>query len=164
MKTPLMPFFTIFLAVVLQSCGGGHSEESLETVDSPTNLMSADLATIMPLDSSKFKLLTTNHKPAVENYYVYIKNMSMEKDSLQIFVNSFRNEYCKMKCNIKLYDDPNFGELVSKYPLSDNEYLKLADHFVAESTFDMREVWMYPFQDIKYKNLGGKNWKKEPIQ
>jgi hypothetical protein len=48
-----------------------------------------------------------------------------------------------------------------KYPVSDKEYLKLADHNIASSIFDMPEVWMYPLQDIKYKELGGHNWKKK---
>jgi hypothetical protein len=54
--------------------------------------------------------------------------------------------------------------LVTIYPLGNKDYLKVADHFVAQSTFDMNDVWLYPFQDIKYKELGGKNWKKRPIE
>jgi hypothetical protein len=54
---------------------------------------------------------------------------------------------------------------MTKYPLSDSEYLRIADQFIAESTFDApNSVWMYPYQDIKYKELGGKNWKREPIK
>jgi hypothetical protein len=54
--------------------------------------------------------------------------------------------------------------LSNNLSLGNKDYLKVADHFVAQSTFDMNDVWLYPFQDIKYKELGGKNWKKKPIE
>jgi hypothetical protein len=55
--------------------------------------------------------------------------------------------------------------LIDSYPLVKNDYLKMADHFVASSSFDApNSIMWYPFQDIQYKEYGGKNWKKEPIK
>jgi hypothetical protein len=116
------------------------------------------------LDTSTYEILATDDKPAAENYYVFLKNKNLDKSYLQNFVDKFRQEFCSKKCNIFLYDTKSIKPLVTIYPLADKDYLKVADHFIAQSTFDMTEVWMYPFQDIKYKELGGKNWKKKPIE
>ncbi len=106
----------------------------------------------------------TDHKPAAENYHVLLKTKNFDKASLQSFVDKFRQEFCSKNCNIFLYDTKSVKPLVTIYPLEDKDYLKVADHFVAQSTFEITDVWLYPFQDIKYKELGGKNWKKKPIE
>ena len=116
------------------------------------------------LDRTTFEILATDHQPIVENFHILLKPGKFDTVYLQDFVDKFRGEFCNMKCNISLYDDKAIKSLVTKYPLSDKEYLKVADHFIATSTFDMNEIWLYPFQDIKYKELGGKNWKKKPIK
>lgn len=51
---------------------------------------------------------------------------------------------------------------MTKYPLRGEEYIKVADVFVYSLAFDGTYSF-YPFQDIQYKEFGGKNWKKEPI-
>lgn len=113
---------------------------------------------VSQLDDLKFEILATQHFPTTQNFHILLKDYS--KDSLQWFVDTFRSEYCTMQCNIHLYDDPSIKSLITKYPLTDSEYLQFADHFVASSMFEMPEIDVYPFQDIKYKELGGKNWKK----
>ena len=65
------------------------------------------------------------------------------------------------KCNIRVYDDLVIKDLINKYPLNDEEYLLFADHFIADLDFNSTKIQLYPFQDIKYKELGGTNWKKE---
>ena len=116
------------------------------------------------LDKNTYEILGTNHNPTTENYCVLIKNIAIQKDTLQKFVNKFRREYCKNQCNIDLLDDKSAYPLIYKYPLDGADYLLVADHLVAFSSFDSNNVQMYPFQDSLYKELGGKNWKKEPIK
>ena len=51
--------------------------------------------------------------------------------------------------------------MIKKYPLVGEEYLCVADHFVAMSSFDIPDiVSMYPYQDFYYKELGGKEIKE----
>jgi hypothetical protein len=53
--------------------------------------------------------------------------------------------------------------LVTKYPIEGKEHIKVADHFVAMSSFDAMDVWMYPYQDFKY-NSEEKIGKKNPCE
>jgi hypothetical protein len=151
--------------MLLTACG--HKTETEEQKELLRSQIREELKKVpapKQLDRSKYEILTTNHYPAAENYHVLIKNQKISNDSLQAFVNMFREEYCAKQCNINLYDDSSIKSLVTKYPLGDKEYLKVADHYVATSSFEMTEVWLYPYQDIKYKELGGRNWKVEPLR
>lgn len=116
------------------------------------------------LDKNTYEILGTNHYPTTENYCVLIKNISIQKETLQKFADKFRQEYCKKQCNIDLVDSKTVYPLIYKYPLDGADYLLVADHLVASSSFDYNSVQMYPLQDSQYNKLGGKNWKKESIQ
>lgn len=110
-----------------------------------------------PLDKNTYEILGTNHFPTTENYCVLIKNIDFQKDTLQKFVDKFRQEYCKKQCNIDLLDNKSAYPLIYKYPLDGADYLLVADHLVASSLFDYDSVQMYPFKDSLYRELGGKN-------
>lgn len=70
-----------------------------------------------------------------------------------------------MDCNVVIYDTKLIEPLIDVYPLDKKQYLEMADHLISFSTFDAVEVksW-YPFQDFQYKEYGGKNWKKTPVE
>lgn len=120
---------------------------------------------IEKLNSKDYEILKTNHTPSVQNFHVLIKQKGFDKETVFLFVQRFRHEYCSKNSNVYVYDSKSILPLIDKYPLEGSEYLKLADHFVSMSTFDAKDIksW-YPFQDIQYKEYGGKNWKKEPIK
>ncbi len=116
------------------------------------------------LDTASYEIITTQHNNAVQNFHVLIKT-TFDKQSLLEFALRFKNEHCTGQCNVMIYDNLSIADLVTKYPLSDPEYLRLADHFVGMLTFDSgNSLSYYPFQDFLYKELGGKNWKVEPIK
>ena len=117
------------------------------------------------LDPIEYKIMKTAHKPGVQNFHVYLKHPNFDKNYVYEFIKQFRIENCTMNCNVYVYDTNAILPLVDMYPLERKDYIKLADHFVSMSTFDATEVrdW-YPYQDFKYKEYGGKNWKKEPIK
>ena len=117
------------------------------------------------LNKNEFEIIKTDHNSTVQNFYVLIKQNGFDKESAYQFIKKFRNEHCSRNCNIYVYDSKLILPLVDKYPIEGREYINLADHFVAMSTFDAPNYrsW-YPMQDIKYSELGGKNWKKEPIK
>lgn len=153
----------LFLLLIIESCGQNESKQKKVTLPVQDTLNTIKRGN-EKLDLSNYEVLTTDHNATVQNFYVLIKGIEIAKDSLQDFVSKFRQEFCSLQCNIWLYDNKAISSLVTKYPLSDKEYLSVADHFVASSSFDMTDVWLYPFQDIKYKELGGKNWKKPQIK
>ncbi|WP_293929482.1 hypothetical protein [Sphingobacterium sp. UBA6320] len=117
------------------------------------------------LSQTDYEILKTEHNSAVENYHVLLKKKDFEKNFVYQFIKQFRKENCKGNCNVSLYDNKSISKLIGIYPLPDKDYLQMADHIISISTFDATEVrdW-YPYQDFHYKDLGGKNWKKEPIK
>lgn len=121
---------------------------------------------IKELDALSFEIIKEVKKPVVTNYHILIKQHDFNKEKANDFIKSFRKFKCKGDCNINLYDSKEIIPLIDKYTnLKDFEYLIFADHYIASSSFDAPEsAWWYPYQDFKYKELGGKNWKKEPIK
>jgi hypothetical protein len=117
------------------------------------------------LDPKEYEIMKTEHKPVVQNFHVLLKHPNFDKNYVYQFIKQFRKENCTMNCNVYVYDTKSILPLVDIYPLTGKDYIKLADHFVSMSTFDATEVrdW-YPYQDFKYKEYGGKNWKKEPVK
>lgn len=117
------------------------------------------------LDSAIYEILSTNHYPKTENFNVLYKGIQFDEDSLNYFFESFRENFSTKDCNINLIDDKSISKLIDKYPLSNSEYIKVADHFIALSSFETpNEFSWYPYQDFQYKEFGGKNWKKEEIK
>ncbi len=116
-------------------------------------------------DAKDYEIIKTSHNASVQNFYILIKQKSFDKESVFRFIKSFRQEHCTLDCNVNIYDSKFILPLVGKYPLEGKEYINMADHFISMSTFDAVNIksW-YPFQDFKYKEYGGKNWKKEPIK
>lgn len=116
----------------------------------------------LPEDS---EILDFKKDPSFENYHVLYKRRDISKESIEAFVTAFRVLVCDDPCNIFVYDDKLVVPLLNKYPLEKEEYLLLADHLVGDSTFDTPGyVSWYPYQDWKYRDYGGKNWKKDPIR
>lgn len=117
------------------------------------------------LDSKDYEIIKTSHDSSVQNFHVLIKQKEFDNETVFQFVKRFRHEHCTMNCNVFVYDSKSILPLVDKYPLEGKEYLNLADHFISMSSFDAVNIksW-YPFQDLRYKEYGGKNWKKEPIK
>ena len=122
-------------------------------------------AAIENIKTSDYEILKTRYNSAVENYHVLLKRKDFDKEYIYQFIKQFRKENCKANCNISLYDTKSITNLIGVYPLPDKDYKKMADHLISISTFDAPELrdW-YPYQDFHYKELGGKNWKKEPIK
>ena len=117
------------------------------------------------LDPNSYEIIKTEHNASVENYHVLINFSDFDKDKIYDFVKKFRHENCTRDCNVMVYDTKSILPLIDKYPLQRKEYIEFADHFVAMSTFDAPNLksW-YPFQDFRYKEYGGKNWKKEELK
>lgn len=117
------------------------------------------------LNKDAYEIIKTNHNSNVQNFYIYIKQKDFNLESVSDLIENLRKEICTKDCNIEIYDSKDISTLINKYPLEWKEYIKVADHFVAMSSFDApSSVWWYPFQDFQYKEYGWTNWKKEPIK
>jgi len=136
--------FALALLPLLYACNTGDISSN-----TPAEL---EAATAQPLDTASYEILATKHTGAVENYHVLIKSPDPDSTYLSKFVYQFRKEQC-YKCNINLYDDRSIEPLIEKFPLEGQEYILMADHLLASSSFDVEDIWIYPYKDIKYKEI-----------
>lgn len=124
-------------------------------------------------------LITPNTNVTSETFYenkdyqiLYKKNIGVTKNIRVLILKPFsKDQLAKLakqirnkepygdKCNVSIYDSKSIVPLIEKYPLSKQDYVKLADHFIYELYFDNTSVY-YPLVDIQYKEYGG----KKPIQ
>ncbi len=113
-----------------------------------------------------YSILKEEVNAVVTNYHVWIKDKDFTKEGLTEFAKNFRKENCSTQCNISLYDTDEIANDVSNFDLEGKDYLFFADHFIGASSFEMPDepILWYPYQDFKYRDLGGRNWKKEPIK
>lgn len=112
------------------------------------------------LSKFNYSVISTSQNTISKNYNIYLEISNLTKDDISDFIKRFRIENCS-NCTISIFDTKSVRNLINKYPLEKNEYLKFADHFVAWSTFDApKMVSFYPFQDSKYKEYGGNNFKE----
>ena len=125
--------------------------------------------TIVPINAEKlngqeYKIILIDSSTIINHYYIYLNLENPDKTTVQNFINAFRKHKAPEQANIFIYDKKNVRHLFIKLQLRGKDYITLADHFVACSTFDDPYfIYWYPFQNIYYKEQGGKNWKKEPI-
>lgn len=169
--------FVSFILISITLACSSPKDNSLRSDDSTTRsevrrIMDSLQNKVSPVTAPKnnqlsknYSVLVTDHNPAVQNFHILLKGKKRDETYLKEVVTSVRTNECSGDCNVSLYDSPYILRLATKYPLTNKEYLRLADHYVALSTFDAPNyVSTYPYQDLRYKELGGKNWKKNPVQ
>jgi hypothetical protein len=117
------------------------------------------------LNIDDYEILKIEDKSSFENYHVLLKVKNFDKQYVHYFTKQFRNEHCTNNCNVYVYDSKSIMSLIGVYPLEKEDYIRMADHFIARSDYSSPEGrdW-YPFQDYKYKEYGGNNWKREPVK
>lgn len=114
----------------------------------------------------EFDVLRVVEHKVVTNYHIWIKDTAFTKEGLTKFARLFRERSCSGQCNISFYDTDKIAKDIDNFDLEGKDYLYFADHFIGNSSFEMpnEPIWWYMYQDAKYRDLGGKNWKKEPIK
>lgn len=125
-------------------------------------LESPDEAELNLAENIDYHFLKRSQQGNMKNLYFSYYH-PFDEESLQKVAKHFKNKHCPDEnCNIYIYDTKDLMDIIDKYPLSDKEYLDVADHFIYMYDFSQNGQF-YPFQDIKYKELGGTNWKKKPL-
>ncbi|MGN0281882.1 MAG: DUF2971 domain-containing protein [Prevotella sp.] len=89
------------------------------------------------LKENEYKIIDSNHKPKVENFYVLFKGTDRSDENLLSFVKKFREMYATMDANVELYDSEIVKPLLKKYPLSKVETKIMREHFIGMSSFDV---------------------------
>lgn len=126
-------------------------------------LETSDKAELNLRENIDYHFLKRNKKGNMNNLY-FSYYLKFDEPSLLKVAKFFKQRHCPdEECNIYIYDTKDLMDIIDKYPLTDEEYLKVADHFIYSYDFSDSGQF-YPFQDIKYKELGGKNWKKSPLK
>jgi len=117
------------------------------------------------LNPDSYEIMVTEHIPGIEQYHIFYKGKDKSEKALKEFIRLFRAEKTSGDANISLYDDLSVAHLTTKFPLEPAEYLTVADHYIAISDFNAPDaILLYPYQDEIYKELGGSNWKKKPVE
>jgi len=117
--------------------------------------------TVVTKDS--YKIVKRVKNSTIENIYVvYTKSNISQKIAREVIAQIRENI---INANIYVFDNENIISTFDIYPLSKEDYLKVADRFICMSSFDAPlAVAYYPYQDFQYKEYGGTNWKKDPIK
>ncbi|MCT2562195.1 hypothetical protein [Chryseobacterium herbae] len=116
------------------------------------------------LSQLKYEIISTTENNISKNYNIYLDINNLSKNEISSFVKQFREKNCS-DCTISIFDTKSIKNLIDVYPLSKSKYLTFADHFVAWSIFDTPKlISFYPFQDSKYKEYGGKNFKEQKMK
>ena len=116
------------------------------------------------LSALKYETILTTENKVSKNYHILLDISNLSKEDIKSFVYQFREKNCS-SCTINIYDTKNIKNLIGKYPLKNAEYINFADHFVASSTYDAPKlVSFYPYQDLQYKEYGGKNLKEDKMK
>ena len=103
-----------------------------------------------------YKILYTKQHGTTKNHRVLVLWTIFDKDKLDKLAKHIKLvEFSNEKCNIEIFDTEDVVNLIEKYPLTKSEYVKLADHFVYQLTFDGISSY-YPLLDFQYKEYGGK--------
>jgi hypothetical protein len=127
-------------------------------IKDPTQIPAVNLAKL------KYEIISVTENNVSKNYNIYLGINNLSKNEISSFIKQFRERNCST-CSISIFDTKTIKDLIEVYPLSKNEYLKFADHFVAWSTFDApKMVSFYPFQDSKYREYGGENFKEQKMK
>ncbi|MGI6243646.1 MAG: hypothetical protein ACOYJK_08975 [Prevotella sp.] len=113
-------------------------------------------------EGKDYEIMLKEKKGTVTNYYIKNITCKLNDSDLYRFAKAIK-EQLGDECNIEIYASDKVKNLMTKYPLRGQEYIKVADEFVYLLSFDGTYSY-YPLQDIQYKEFGGKNWKKEPVE
>lgn len=152
----------LIISLIFLGCNTGGKTKGIVIDSNSVNEDSIKIANIAKVYENRYEIIGTDHNNAVENYYILIKDIPIDKDTLQDFAVTFRIVHGTNKSNINMIDSKEIYPSIKKYPLKGKEYIQVADHFVAISDFS-GYTNMYPLQDIYYKEQGGKNWKIKNI-
>lgn len=108
------------------------------------------------LEEKDYDLIKTTSS-GKQNFYILSKMELTDKFQVKLFIKRLRKINKFKAGNIYLFDNLRAVELFDKSSVTGKDYIFLAEHFLAMSTFDApNSAWWLPYIDDKYISAGGK--------
>lgn len=115
------------------------------------------------IQNNLFKIIKQDSSGSIINCFVVYIGEDFSKRAMSSLVSKVRAQIIG-QANIFIFANEQAAKQFESVDDSRDNYLFVADNYICMSTFDAPlSVMMYPYQDVQYKEFGGKNWKKEPI-
>ena len=105
-------------------------------------------------EDKDYEIMHKDITGTVTNYYIKNITCKLNEPDLYDFAKAIQKQIGG-KCNIYIYSSDKVKDLMTRHPLQGEEYLKVADAFVYSLYFDGTYSF-YPYQDILYKQFGGR--------
>lgn len=107
-------------------------------------------------ENEDYQILYSKKQGRVINFHILLLWKEFDENKLEKLTKCIKLEKSpNSNCNISIYDSKEIVNLIEKYPLEGKDYVKLADHFVYNLSFDGMTMY-YPLKDVLYKKYGGK--------
>lgn len=88
------------------------------------------------------EIIKAERKPTLDNFTLLYKSEAKDRQTIEALVKAIRSGLTR-PTNICIVDDLLSGELLDKYPPTNEERKYLSEHWIAMSTFDAPDYVMY---------------------
>lgn len=109
----------------------------METIPNCYKLKATKLKNI-----ANIEILKAERKPMLDNLTILYNSNAKDRQTLEALIKEIRKGLSR-PTNIDIVDDVKSGEILNKYPLTDEERKYLSEHWLAMSTFDAPDYFMY---------------------
>lgn len=105
------------------------------------------------IEKYSFKILKHDINEHLEIYHIHLIDQT-KTELIKEFTLAFNEKYCYKICNLHIYNNSEIIDLLDIYPLSDKDYVRYADSYIANADFSSETIFFeFPFKDFKYDNL-----------
>ena len=134
-------FSAKYAAIQAKNFGVTKYSDTLNAIIASVDSMQADFNRRFP----DYKIVTTNHYPKCQNFH--IKFTAKSKALISKFLKEYASLYCPEQFTIMIYKNESARDLMTKYPLTREEYRRLAKTTTAMLVWEDEEVWFDPYKD-----------------
>lgn len=171
----------LFIVTIFISCSNKEAQERHKTLQDSLRIESEkqdsiaiaqyqiDVEKAIEPYINRYEILGISKEGIMEMEYTFIliKNIPISKDSISDFVAALRLKQNDYNSIIAIVDNKTAYEPLKNHlneELKGVNYTKMADRVIVMMSKYDDVAFMYPLQDWRYKEEGGRNWKREPIQ
>ncbi|QEL03442.1 DUF2971 domain-containing protein [Olivibacter sp. LS-1] len=105
------------------------------------------------LSKTNFSVIKHQDNAVVENYYIHMKD-DLSQNELLNFAKAFKGKYCYKPSNLNFFNTSEIADLIGRYPLNEEDYIKYAEAYTAAVDFSSDEfISEFPYKDFRYKEL-----------
>ncbi len=105
------------------------------------------------IEKNNFKILKHEINEHMEIFNVHLIGQT-NTELIKEFALAFNEKYCFKVCNLHIYNSSEIIDLLDIYPLSDKDYVRYADSYIANADFSSETIFYeFPLKDFKYDKL-----------